>query len=311
MRIKGYAGEYLCRSKGIWSSRLLLNPDAFFNIPIVHPPIEDQNAIVAFLEEQTAVINQFLTNKRRLIELLEEQKQVVINTAVMQGLDTAVPRKPSGIDWLGDIPAHWETNRVKFVSKKITDCKNRTPPYFDDGEYFVVRTSNVRNGQLDMTEALFTNEEGFTEWTRRGVPKVGSVLFTREAPAGEACMIPPNLNLCLGQRMMSIEPNEDKLLPRFLLYQLYSDLIKNYITLASAGSTVTHLRVGQVFSLPVLLPPIEEQNRIVEYIDVKMAEINTAIERTQSEIELIEEYRTTLIAHTVTGKIDVRLNNPK
>ncbi len=78
------------------------------------PPIEEQEAIVAFLEEQTAVINQFLANKRQLITLLEEQKQVVINTAVTQGLDPNAPRKPSGIDWLGDIPAHWEITKIGY-----------------------------------------------------------------------------------------------------------------------------------------------------------------------------------------------------
>jgi type I restriction enzyme, S subunit len=104
----------------------LLNPEAFLNIPIVYPPLEEQKAIVAFLEEQTAVINQFLTNKRRLIELLTEQKQVVINTAVTQGLDTTVPRKPSGIKWLEEIPLNVSFVQLTAKLQKIAKNKNRT-----------------------------------------------------------------------------------------------------------------------------------------------------------------------------------------
>jgi type I restriction enzyme, S subunit len=121
VRTKGYAGEYLCRSKGVWTSRLLLNPEAFFNIPIIRPPLAEQDAIVGFLEEKTAVINKFITHKQQLIELLQEQKQVVVNTAVTQGLDPHVPRKPSGIEWLGDIPAQWEEKRAKWYFDKIDD----------------------------------------------------------------------------------------------------------------------------------------------------------------------------------------------
>ncbi len=89
---------------------------------------EEQTAIVEFLEEQTAVINQFLANKRQLITLLEEQKQVVINTAVTQGLDTAVARKPSGIDWLGDIPAHWTRIPIKYTLHQMIDTEHKTRP---------------------------------------------------------------------------------------------------------------------------------------------------------------------------------------
>ena len=110
--------------------------------------------------------------------------------------------KDSGIEWLGEIPKHWEVVRGKDVCSAIVDCKNRTPMVVDNGDFIVVRTSNVRSGRLDVSSPTLTDEANYLEWTRRGAPRERDVFFTREAPAGEACLVPKNDNLCMGQRMM-------------------------------------------------------------------------------------------------------------
>ncbi len=303
MRIKGYAGEYLCRSKGIWSSRLLLGPDAFFNIPIIHPPLEDQDAIVAFLEEQTAVINQFLTNKRRLIALLEEQKQVVINTAVTQGLDTAVARKPSGIDWLGDIPAHWTEIKLSRVSKIFngtTPSRNR-PDYWEGNIPWI--SSGKVNDFVVRTPSEYVTEKALAESSISLVPK-GAVIIGmigQGKTRGLSALL--EIEACINQNLAAIVPNhrlDGKYLHYFLLASY--EFIREY----GRGGNQEALNCQIISSFQVPLPPLSEQYEIVRHIEQKAAEINTAIERTQREIELIEEYRTTLIATAVTGKIDVR-----
>lgn len=306
MRIKGYAGEYLCRSKGIWSSRLLLNPEAFFNIPIVHPPLEEQDAIVAFLEEQTAVINQFLTNKRRLIDLLEEQKQVVINTAVTKGLDTAVPHKPSGIEWLGDIPAHWELKRLKHISPELSVGVVVTPSiYYDEsGTVPFLFGSNISEGQISLKDVRKISEDS-NEILSKSRLNAGDLVTVRVGYPGITAVIPSSLDGCNCASMMIIRQSS-KFNSDWLCHVMNSPIIKEQIELVKYGAAQKQFNIGHAVNFIVPLPPKEEQQQILDSIKTKTAEINAAIERTQREIELIEEYRTTLIATAVTGKIDVR-----
>lgn len=135
---------------------------------------------------------------------------------------------------------------------------------------------------------------------------MGDVFFTREAPAGEACLVPDLNNICMGQRMMYFRPDTELLDAEFLLHSIYGPVGKTYIDLACNGSTVGHLRLGQVTALPLLWCPIEEQKAIVAHIDLETAPLNDVIARTEQEIRLIREYRTRLITDVVTGKLDVR-----
>jgi type I restriction enzyme S subunit len=296
MRIKGYAGEYLCRSKGIWSSRLLLGPDAFFNIPIIHPPLEDQNAIVAFLEKQTAVINQFLTNKRRLIALLEEQKQVVINTAVTQGLDTAVSCKPSGIDNLGDIPAHWQMLRNKYIFTEVADRS-------ETGEELQLSV-HQQLGIIPRSEiADRPMEESPTIGSKRC--QVGDLILNR-LKAHLGVFFRTELDGVVSPDYTVFRPKRDvstKYFEYLFRHPVYMGIWNKTVRGIVAG--FYRLYTDDFGNVASVFPPPDEQRAIVKFIDEKTAEINTAIERTQREIELIEEYRTTLIAHAVTGKIDV------
>lgn len=289
---------------GTSSSMKNLGQEEFLNIKISLPPLEEQKAIAAFLDRKTAEIDELIAQKQRLIALYEEEKTAIINEAVTKGINPDVKLKPTAIDWLGDIPEHWEVKKLKYLAE-IIDCKNRTPDYFDGGEYLVVRTSNIKHLQLDLDNALYTNKENFIEWTKRGVPQVGSVLFTREAPAGEAALVPKDIPLCLGQRMMSLKSNEKVLNPLFLLYFIYSNPIKIYVSLCSSGSTVSHLRVPQIYEMPILSMQLEEQKAISEYIEKETTRIDTKIAKTKRIIELQKEYRTALISEAVTGKIKV------
>jgi type I restriction enzyme S subunit len=301
-----YLAEFARCSSGIVPSRWRMYTKDFFRVYSVVPPRPEQDAIADYLDEKTDDIDDYIAKKRELVDLLETQRRAVVNRAVTTGLDDDVKMQDSGVEWLGEIPAHWEERRLKHASDEIIDCKNRTPPYYDNGEYFVVRTANVKGGSLDFSEAYYTDEEGFEEWTRRGVPRPNDLLFTREAPAGEACLVPEDLPLCMGQRMMCIRPVPDTLLPKFLLYMIYSDLVQGHVAVSCQGSTSTHMRLGQVYDTPVLIPPLDEQKRIVDHIDAQTADIDAAIERAERQIDLMQQYRTSLVTEVVTGAVDVR-----
>ena len=281
-----------------------INPSVISKLKFALPS-EDECAVIAnFLDHETAKIDTLIEKQQQLIKLLKEKRQAVISHAVTKGLNPNAPMCDSGVEWLGEVPEHWVVMRLKNTSDVI-DCRNKTPEYFDDGEYFVVRTTNIKNQLLNMNGALYTDEANFKTWTLRGAPPAGSIFFTREAPAGEICIVPANLKLCMGQRMMNfVCHNHDY--TSYLFDFLLSDCLERYIESVSLGSTVSHLRVEQVENIPVIVPPQNEARAIHE----ELAEIKTKYlkltEEAESAIELMQERRTALISAAVTGKIDVR-----
>nr|WP_255487435.1 restriction endonuclease subunit S [Oceanospirillum sediminis] len=275
------------------------------NVDITYPPcLKEQRTIAAFLNHETARIDQLIEKQQQLIKLLKEKRQAVISHAVTKGLNPDVAMKDSGVEWLGKVPKHWVISRLKYEAK-IVDCKNRTPEYFDDGSYLVVRTTNVKNQNLLLDGALYTNDENFKIWTQRGIPPIGSILFTREAPTGEVCLVPEYPALCMGQRMMNFIPHDSKYTV-FLFDYLTSDCLNRYIESEASGSTVTHLRVEQVYNIPVVIPPYDEQVKIDQLVSNLKNNFNLLIEQSNDAIELMKERRTALISAAVTGKIDLR-----
>ncbi|MDT0592049.1 restriction endonuclease subunit S [Halomonas sp. PAR8] len=283
---------------------LLLNQELIGAVRFYAPDIEEQKRISRFLDHETARIDALVEEQQCLIALLKEKRQAVISHAVTKGLDPDVPMKDSGVEWLGEVPAHWEVTRLKFVAR-IVDCKNRTPSYHDDGEFLVVRTSNVKSQSLIVDGAFYTNEEDFNVWTQRGVPPEGSILFTREAPAGEVCLVPENMPLCLGQRMMNIIPSDSRI-TFFVFDFLTSDCLSRYINSVSHGSTVSHLRVEQVYDIPLVVPPLSEQEAIDLKVSALKQQFTKLIDEAESAVKMLSERRSALISAAVTGKIDVR-----
>ncbi|WP_368209374.1 restriction endonuclease subunit S [Aeromonas sp. R4-2] len=284
--------------------RWRLATDEFNEMVFPVPSCEEQRTIAAFLDYETARIDRLITQQQWLIELLKEKRQAVISHAVTKGLNPNAPMRDSGIEWLGQVPKHWDVSRLKFESDVI-DCRNKTPEYFDNGEYFVVRTTNVKNQQLNFNNALYTDKNNFEIWTQRGVPVAGSILFTREAPTGEVCIVPENVKLCMGQRMMNFICSRE-IYTSYLFDYLISACLERYINSVSHGSTVSHLRVEQVENIPVLVPPEEELVAIHEHIRILKKQYDILETKVLKAIELMQERRIALISAAVTGKIDLR-----
>ena len=270
------------------------------------PLKEEQKEICKMIDWINGLVNKYINAKKRQIDLLTEQKQAIIHQAVTRGLDPSVPMKDSGIEWLGDIPEHWEITPIKRVLKRLIDTEHKTAPAFGGGKYPVIRTSNIKDCKLVFDDIYYTNEEGYLEWTKRGKPLPGDILFTREAPAGEACIVPEGIDLCMGQRVVLLGVDSLKISSNFLLLMLYSGLPGEYIKIKSVGSTVPHLNMSDIINLPIIVSPLCEQDQIVTQINKKIKEIENIVDKIMSEIDLIQEYRTRLITDIVTGKLDVR-----
>ena len=305
LRTDLYSDYFKARSTGIMDSRLRLYPDSFRDVALLLPTKGEQTQIAKFLDYETARIDALIEKQQQLIALLKEKRQAVISHAVTKGLNPDAPMRNSGVEWIGEVPAHWEVSRLKYAAR-VVDCRNKTPEYFDDGEYFVIRTTNVKEQQLRLDEStLRTDQRNFDIWTQRGIPPAGSILFTREAPAGEVCLVPAEAKLCMGQRMMNFIPyNESQV--DYLFSYLLSDCLTRYIGSVSLGSTVSHLRVDQVENIPVPVPPDEEARGISKEVTSLREKMGKLIGIAVRKINVLQERRIALISAAVTGKIDVR-----
>ncbi len=283
-----------------------LTAEKLVELPSLAPSADEQHAITAFLDRETAKLDALMRKFKRLIEVTQEQRAALISHAVTRGLDPDVPLKDSGVPWLGEIPVHWEVTRLKYLTREVIDTEHKTAPFYPDGEYLVVRTSNVRDGQLVFDDAKYTDSDGFKEWTRRGIPEPGDILLTREAPAGEACIVPEGVPLCLGQRMVLLRVNKQEFDADFGLWAIYGGLVEEFITSLSLGSTVSHLNMSDIPNIPILAPSLPEQRAIAAYLDRETAKLDALVAKAQEAIERLAEYRTALISAAVTGKIDVR-----
>ncbi|MYL10811.1 MAG: hypothetical protein F4010_01385 [Cenarchaeum sp. SB0669_bin_11] len=207
---------------------------------------------------------------------------------------------------MGEVPEHWEVVALKWVLDRLVDCEHKTAPAVDESEYRVVRTSAVRGGSLRWDGTYCTSKEGFRDWTRRAEPAPGDVIFTREAPVGEACVVPAGTQVCLGQRTVLMRPIRREYDPDVLVHMIYAGPPRDLVRLATQGTTVGHFNMEDIGALMVLKPPYSEQRQLVSEIGRQKRDLDLAVARTERQVGLLSEYRTRLISDVVTGKLDVR-----
>lgn len=299
---KGYETKMAFHNMGA-GIRKTLGYKEFKNQPLLLPSKEDQNKISAYLDSKCSRIDIMLFKIRSSIEEYKKLKQAVITQAVTKGVRGEREMKDSGVEWIGAIPKDWEIKRLKSFCT-IVDCKNRTPDVFPDGKYTVVRTTCIKDCSFSYEGSYQTDTTNFKAWTLKGQPHKGDIFFTREAPVGEACLVPNADNLCMGQRVMFFRP-EDNSDARYIMYSIYGPLVREYIASKNSGSTVGHLKLGQVACIPIFYCPPLEQKEIADYLDAKCAEIDGLIAKKEQLAKELESYKKSLIYEVVTGKREV------
>ncbi len=272
--------------------------DDLRRMPFLVPPADEQAAIVAYLDRKSADIERFITKKRRLIALLNEQKAAIINRAVTKGLNPDVPRKASGLDWMGEVPAHWEIVRAKYLFREINDRSAGG----EEGRHLSMsqKFGLINQSEVGDKPAATDSQEGFKKCS------IGDLVLNK-------------LKSHLG--VFAVASMEGLVSPDYAVYELAANgnvhyferlfKTKTYIaefTKAARGIVIGFMRLytPDFFNIPCLYPPAAEREEIMQFIDAEVDKANQVIAKTEREIELIQEYRTTLISDAVTGKIDVR-----
>jgi type I restriction enzyme S subunit len=305
-----YKGRIKAASTGVVESRLRLYSDDLGRLEALLPPSAEQAAIVRFLDHANRKIDGFIRAKRKFIALLNEQKQAIIHRAVTRGLNPDAPLKPSGIPWLGDIPQHWEVRPLKSVcsiQSGITLGKDYAGQPVE--EYPYLRVANVQAGhaKLDVVKTLrVTKAEA-----QRSMLRDGDVLMTEGGDAdklGRGCVWEALIANCLHQNhVFAVRPNQEKLNPYFLTMLMGMVYARAYFQMTAKQTTnLAATNKTKIGMFKVLLPPIDEQRRVLALVDDETRPLSNAITRTEREIALMQEYRTRLTADLVTGKLDVR-----
>ena len=278
-----------------------LDTAAYFAEKVYLPKVVEQRAIAAFLDEKTARIDELIAKKERLIELLQEKRTALITRAVTNGLDPHVPMKNSGVEWLGEVPAHWEVGSLRrwWV---VIDCKHRTVPFVDQGRP-VASIGEVRGFEVDLSSAKKTTPD---EWAimREGGrdPREGDLVFARNATVGACSLVGTGEAFCLGQDVCLIRGPAG----RFLNYLIHSRVVGAQLEVAQIGSTFNRINISAIRQLALVRPSEIEMSAVATFLDRETARIDSLVDKVREAIDRLREYRTALISAAVTGKIDVR-----
>ncbi|OAP93029.1 restriction endonuclease subunit S [Acidithiobacillus ferrooxidans] len=270
----------------------------FCNLPL----IPEQTQIAAFLDRETAKIDELVAEQRRLMELLKEKRQAVISHAVTKGLNPDAPMKPSGIGWLGDVPAHWEMKQLRQFAEilrgKFTH-RPRNDPAFYDGDYPFIQTGDITGTDRYITEFKQTlNEKGIS--VSKQFPQ-GSLVMAIAANIGDVAIL--NFPAYFPDSIVGLVPHLDVDLD-FLFYMMIT--LKQPLERNATVSTQMNLNVEQISSVVAACPPLIEQRNISAHLESELAKFDTLTAEAQRAIDLLQERRTALISAAVTGQIDVR-----
>ena len=278
-------------------------------VPLCVPNSDEQRTIAAFLDRETRRIDALVAKKERLIELLQEKRTALITRAVTKGLDPNVPTKNSGVEWLGEIPAHWEVTRIRDVAKAL-----QTGPFGSQlhaaeyvlGGHPVINPANLRDGELVQDQDCTVDDATAVRLEHHRV-REGDILFARRGELGRCGLVTQHQEgwLC-GTGCLRLRVRFATSRPRFLMRILSTSGVAEWLNLQSVGATMQNLNTSIIGRIPIVMPPLPEQEAIALCLDRETATIDVLLAKVREAIDRLKELRTALISAAVTGKIDVR-----
>lgn len=289
-------------------TRIRINLGQIKKLRIPYPPLREQTQIARFLDYETARIDALIEEQRRLIELLKEKRQAVISHAVTKGVDSAVPMKDSGVEWLGKVPEHWVVSRVKNVASFITSGSRGWSDYIDEsGEDIFLQSGDMDNRLnvlFDKAKRIITPEgaEGLRTRLQDGdlVVCITGANTGRVAVVGKVCEA-----AYVNQHLGLVRPYVLACNSRYLGYALSSSACQSYFNVEQYGLK-EGLSLTDIAEAPLMVPPLAEQVKLVEVIENHLVNLDGLTRDSEMIVELLQERRAALISAAVTGKMDVR-----
>lgn len=284
----------------------ILNQELIKNAFLVIPPTEEQSAIADYLDRKTAEIDQLIADKEALLKLYDEEKTAVINEAVTKGIDPNVKLKNSGIEWLGEIPEHWEVKKLKYSIESLkgggTPATNN--PLYWNGNIPWVSSKDMKKDFINCTQDYIT-DLAVKESSTSLIEPNSILLVVRSGILKHTLPVSINIvDVCINQDLKAIK-TKDYIINEFLFWKI-KGLNQTLLTATKKiGATVDSINIDSLLEFNFAWPPFKEQKYIIQHIESETARINEKIADTQKLIELLKEYRAALISEVVTGKVKV------
>lgn len=294
LRNMAFNGVFLALSTGIRVRSCDTSWKKIRSLSYVLPPLEEQSRIAAYLDRRCATIDALIANQQQQIDKLKQYKQAVITEAVTRGLD---PSEEAVFDFV----------RLKFIATHIIDCPHETPEYSFDGRYYVIRTADQDYASLRSDDNMYRlSDSEYQNRIRRMSLDANDIVYGREGERwGLASIVPTSGKYCLGQRMMQIRCDEEKVLPKYCMYALSSILTRQQGELDTIGSTSPHVNISTIRNFALRIPSIERQTQITTFLDTKCAQIDALIALKQQKADKLAQYKKSLIYEVVTGKREI------
>jgi type I restriction enzyme S subunit len=273
------------------------------------PSRQEQTQIANYLDHKTTQLDNLISKKQKLIELLNEERTAIINQAVTKGLDPTVAMKDSGIEWLGEIPEHWEVTPVKYVANiqgrvgykgyTVSDLVSE-----GEGPYTLGAKHINKKNQLDLSKPEFISWDKYYESPEIMV-RTGDIIITQRGTLGKVVLIKEDIGEATINPSMVILKRL-KVNDEFMYYFFNSNYFTSWIDFTNTATAVPMISQEQLGNFKLVLPPVDEQISLSQNLDVMLSHMDATLQKVQVEIELLKEYKTALISEVVTGKVDVR-----
>lgn len=306
LRTDLYKAEFKRNSSGVVESRLRLYTENFFGINAIIPPSSEQTAIARFLDSQTALIDKAIVIKEKQIALLKERRQAILHRVVTKGLNPNVPMKDSGIDWIGEIPAHWAMKRIKHVTSKIGSGITPTggaASYVERGVP-LLRSQNVTFGKIDFQDVVFISKETHKKMSNSQVKKGDVLLNITGGSIGRCHFVEQDDEINVNQHVCILRP-KCNVFTGYLNGILASEVGQGQVWFYQQGGGREGLNFQAIKNFLMPLPPLSEQQEITVNLQLLNQKVDQLLVLKANEIEKLKEYRSTLINSAVTGKIKV------
>lgn len=284
-----------------------LNLELLGDIKCPLPQPEEQSSIANFLDRETAKIDALVAEQEKLIALLQEKRQAVISHAVTKGLDPNVPMKDSGVEWLGEVPGHWDSKRLKFLASNIKAGpfgSALTKDMYVDSGYKVYGQEQVIPADFSIGD-YYIDEAKFAEFSQYKT-RTDDVLISCVGTFGKIAVVPADAAPgIINPRLIRLRVAKN-VMPLFLAEVLRSTVTFEQFSVLSRGGTMDVINIGTLSDIWIALPPVDEQSAILSEITTQMTRFDALMAEARTAITLLQERRTALISAAVTGQIDVR-----
>ena len=285
-----------------------ISSSAIADTPFPAPPLSEQRAIAAFLDERTAHLDGLIRRKEDLLKLLAEQRAALITRAVTRGLDATAPLRDSGVPWLGQVPAHWEVMPLKRDIELVTSgSRGWAEFYANEGQLFIRIGNLTRNSiEFDLSDIQYVAVPDGAEAERSSV-RGGDIVVSITAYLGSVAVVPESLDKAyVSQHVALVRPTHNRILSKWIGYYILSEVGKTYLQMQAYGGTKIQLSLDDVRTMPIIVPPLAEQETLLAHIEKYVSRNDQMTDITNREIAKLREYRAALITAAVTGRIDVR-----